>query len=347
MVRIGLVGLGFMGTTHFGIYSKLPNAKVVAIADVDAAKRSGDISAVSGNLGDGSGSKLDLSGIACYDDAAKLIADPSVDVVDICVPTPFHAKTAIAALEAGKNVFCEKPLCLNRDELNAIVAAVKQSKKAFNLGLCVRAWPEYRHAYELYKSGAIGKVRSAVFKRISPSVAGNAWDNWYMKGDMSHGALLDLHMHDCDQIRYFFGRPKSVSAAGARGIVSDHGIDHVYCSYDFGDGTLIAAEGGWAPAKGTPFEMSFTIVCEKATLKLDASGYHVYYVDGTSEAPQVADSDLPTGWHQELSYFVDCIERGVDPDKYQNIDEIADSYAMILAEEESVDTKKTVEVRYV
>lgn len=345
-VKIGLVGLGFMGTTHFGIYRELPDAEIAAIADIDPDKRSGDISKVAGNLGDGSSSKLDLSGIKVYDDAAKLITDPEIDIVDICIPTPFHADLAVSALAAGKNVFCEKPMCRNIDELNAIVSAVRSAKGFFNLGLCVRAWPEYRHAFEYFKSGKAGKVKSATFKRISPTVDGNGWQNWFMKESMSGGALLDLHMHDADLVRYFFGRPQSVSAFGARGVVSDNGVDHVICVYNYGDGTLISAEGGWAPAKGSPFEMSFTIVCEKATLKLDSTGYHIFNVDGTSITPEMPKT-LPTGWHQELAYFVDCVKKGVTPDKYQNINEIEDSYRMILAEMESIDTQKKIEVKYV
>ncbi len=345
-VRIGLIGLGFMGTTHFGIYSALPDAQIVAVAETDPDKRKGDISKVSGNLGDGSGAKLDLSQMRVYDDALKLISDPEIDVVDICIPTPFHADLVVAALQAGKHVFCEKPLCRERKDIARIVDAVKKSDKYFNLGMCVRAWPEYRHAYEYYTSGKAGKLQSATFKRISPSVAGNGWENWYMADAMSGGALIDLHTHDADLVRYFFGRPQKVTAFGARGVVSDKAVDHCIAVYDFGNGTLVSAEGGWAPAKGTPFEMSFTIVCEKATLKLDASGYHIYTTDGQVITPTMP-TDLPTGWHQELAYFVDCVKRGVAPTKYQNIDEIADSYRVLMAELDSIDHHQTEEIKYV
>ena len=102
-VKIGIVGLGFMGTTHWGIYKGLKNAKITAIADVDAKKRTGDVSAVVGNIGGGDNSKpLDLTGVKVYDCALALAKDPDVDVVDICVPTPDHADIVCAALAAGK-----------------------------------------------------------------------------------------------------------------------------------------------------------------------------------------------------------------------------------------------------
>ncbi len=336
-VNVGIVGLGFMGTTHWGIYKGLKNAKIVALADVDARKRKGDVSAVVGNIGGGDNSKpLDLTGVKVYDCALALAKDSDVDVVDICVPTPDHADIVCAALAAGKHVFCEKPLCRDAAQMKRIVAAAKTAKTFFNVGLCVRAWPEYRHAYEYFKSGKAGKMKSATFKRISPSVDGNAWQNWFMDGVRSGGALLDMHVHDTDEVNYFFGMPKSVTAVGATGIVSKGGVDHVVATYDYGNGTLVMAEGGWAAAKGAPFEMSFTIVCEKATLKLDASGYHIYPVKGKPITPKLDVKAGPTGWHQELAYFVNCVAKGVTPDKYQTLASVENTMKLVFAEEKSV-----------
>ena len=110
-------------------------------------------------------------------------------------------------------------------------------------------------------------------------------------------------------------------------------------------GKLVMAEGGWAAAKGTPFEMSFTIVCEKATIKLDASGYHIYPVKGKPITPKLDVKAGPTGWHQELTYFVNCVAKGVRPDKYQTLDSIVDTMKLIFAEEKSVKTGRVVKVR--
>ena len=343
-VKVGLIGLGFMGTTHWGVYKGLKNVRITALADVDAAKCRGDISKVVGNIGGGDNSKpLDLSGVTVYKSGEDLIANADVDVVDICVPTPDHADLVVAALAAGKHVFSEKPLCRDAAQLKKIVAAAKKAKGFFNVGLCVRAWPEYRHAYEYFKSGKAGKMKSATFKRISPTVDGNAWKNWFMDGKLSGGALLDLHVHDVDEVNYFFGKPKALTAFGAN-IVSKGGVDHVVATYDYGDGALVMAEGGWATAKGTPFEMSFTIVCEKATLKLDASGYHVYQTNGKVVTPKCDVKAGPTGWHQELAYFTDCVRKGVKPEKYQTLEAVETSMKMVFAEEKSVATGKSVKL---
>ncbi|MCQ2378546.1 MAG: Gfo/Idh/MocA family oxidoreductase [Victivallaceae bacterium] len=346
-VRIGLIGLGFMGTTHYGIYQNLPQAQLVAIADGDPAKRAGDISKVVGNIGGGDNSKrLDFSGIKTYEDPLDLIADKNVDVVDICVPTALHLKYARTALEAGKHVFCEKPVCRDRAELAELEKAVKAAKGFFNVGMCIRSWPEYAHAREAVAAGKYGKVRHALFRRLSPSVNGNAWENWYMTEKRSGGAILDLHLHDTDAVCAFFGKPDRVLSRGVRGVVSDRGIDHVITiySYDGAPDMLVTAEGGWAADKTVPFEMSFEIVCEKATLKRDAAGYKIYFADRV-ETPDLAAGGLPTGWHRELDYFTRCVAENRTPDKYQTFDSIADSFRTVMSEIESVETGKETEVK--
>jgi predicted dehydrogenase len=347
-VRIGLIGLGFMGSTHFRIYKDLPDAQIVAVADIDPARRQGDISTVSGNIGNADNSiPLDLTGIKSYADGFEMIRNEELDMVDICVPTPWHKDLIVAALAAKCHVFSEKPLCRDLSQMEEIVAAVKNSDRYFNVGLCIRAWPEYRHAREEFLAGKFGAVKCATFRRISPHLdGGGSWNNWFCKFDLCGGALLDMHMHDVDAVRYFFGRPKAVTAFGAKGLRSDGSVDHVVANYDFGDEKLINAEGGWGGAKNLPFEMSFLIICEKATLQLDNNGYKVYWEDGSVESPQVSDPALPTGWHQELAYFVQCVKNGVKPDKYQNLEEIVDSFRMVMAEQDSIDQKKTVTIKY-
>lgn len=344
-VKVGIIGLGFMGTTHFSIYKANPKAELVAIADVNINKLKGDISSVVGNIGGGDNSKpLDLSGIKTYKDAMALINDPEVELVDICVPVYLHKKYAVAALELNKNVLCEKPLAANSSEAMEILNAAEKSKGSIMTGMCVRFWPEYRHAYELINSGKAGKVRSATLKRLSPSIDGNSWENWFMKSALSGGAIYDLHLHDTDAVRYFFGMPESVTSFGVKGIRSDNGIDHVMTRYDFGNGSLITAEGGWDAAKGTPFEMSFQIVCEKMTIRLSETGYKVIYEDGSVEEPKLADPALPTGWHIEIDYMLDCVKNGVKPEKYTTLRETVNSIRIVEAEMKSIETSSNVKL---
>ncbi len=347
-VRIGLIGLGFMGSTHFRIHQSNPLAEVVAVADINPERRKGNISDVWGNIGDADNSQpLDFSNVETYADGLEMIQKADIDMVDICIPTPWHKEMILAALAADKHVFCEKPICRNLEQLEEIIAAVKKSPRYFNVGMCIRAWPEYRHAKELYDSGALGKLKCANFRRISPTTdGGGSWKNWFTFYEYCGGALLDMHLHDTDLVRYVFGKPKAVSAFGAKALRSDRSVDHVIARYDFGDGILISAEGGWGAAKTIPFEMSFLIICEKATLQLDNNGYKIHWENGKVETPKLDNAKLPTGWHQELYYFVKCIKDRVKPDKYQNIDELSDSFRMVMAEEQSIELNQAIEIKY-
>ncbi len=346
-IKVGIIGLGFMGTTHFQIHQQLGKSEIIAASDVDEKKTRGDWNSVVGNIGDMDYSKpVDMSGIKTYTDGIELIANPEIELVDICVPTYLHEKFALAALRAGKHVFCEKPIGRTLKEAIRITEEAEKSKKLFSNGLCVRYWPEYRHAFELYSSGKLGRVISAVFKRVSPSIHGNAWEDWFMKEELSGSALLDLHLHDTDLVRYFFGRPVSVTSFGVKGFRSDNGIDHIVTNYDFGNDTLIMTEGGWDPAKTTPFEMSFQIVCEKGTIRFSELGYKVMYEDGKIEEPKPALDNLPTGWHVEIDYFLSSILNGTKPDKYLSTAEMRDSMAVVEAEELSIKENRSVKIEY-
>ena len=111
MVRVGIAGIGFMGVTHYKAYADVPGAQVAAIFTRDAAKLAGDWRNVRGNFGD-SGGVQDLSGVRCHADLDTLIADPEIDLFDLCLPSYLHRDVAIRALEAGKHVLVEKPIAL-------------------------------------------------------------------------------------------------------------------------------------------------------------------------------------------------------------------------------------------
>lgn len=342
-VRIGLIGLGFMGSTHFRIHQENPDAQIVALADVEEPKRKGDISSVIGNIGNSDNSKpLDLTGIKVYESGFDLVKDPNVDVVDICTPTEYHAGLIEAALAAGKHVFSEKPLCRTLTEREQLEKIVKSTDKFVNFGLCVRAWPEYDYFYREYKKGSFGKIISATFRRLSPSIAGNHWQDWFMDGKRSGGALLDMHTHDTDFIVHLLGLPDAVTSMGRTIVSHNGGIDHVITLYHYANGPMVEAEGCWGAPSTTPFEMTFQIICEKATIRWMAEGFKIYWNDKRVETPAV---EATTGWHVELKYFIDCVKNNIKPDRYQTFDSISDAFKVTAAEYRSVVEGKRVEIK--
>ncbi|HBL44189.1 MAG TPA: oxidoreductase, partial [Planctomycetaceae bacterium] len=102
MVRIGIIGIGFMGMAHFEGARKLKGAKVTAISTRDSKKLAGDWSSIEGNFGP-RGTQVDLSKVKQYSDYHELLDDPDIDLVDICLPTQMHEQVALDSIRAGKH----------------------------------------------------------------------------------------------------------------------------------------------------------------------------------------------------------------------------------------------------
>src|SRR5689334_9691660 len=119
MVNVGIIGIGFMGVTHFKALQQVKGAKVSAICTRNPRKLSGDWSDIKGNFGD-IGGVQDLSKVARYQEIEELLADETVDLVSVCLPTHLHREVTIAALEAGKHVLVEKPIALTLRDADAM-----------------------------------------------------------------------------------------------------------------------------------------------------------------------------------------------------------------------------------
>ena len=261
MLKIGIVGLGFMGKMHFRCYKSLENVKISAICDVDA-KRLKDSSGSSGNIS-GAEDDLDLSNISLYSDFSRMLDEEKLDVVSIASPTFLHASQTKEALKAGLDVFCEKPMALNSLDCQQMANTALQTGRNLQIGHCVRFWPEYVQTKEIIDSQKYGLVLAASFQRFSLTPTWS-WDNCFLDGKRSGGAMLDLHIHDTDFVQYVFGMPKEVFSRGLIGPSGD--FDHTVTQYLYEDEKVITAEGGWIMAPGFGFEMSFKILLEKATL---------------------------------------------------------------------------------
>jgi len=261
-IRVGVVGLGFMGRTHLGAYAAANAAgernRLVAVCDRDAARRRGDLQAA-GNLQTESG-QFDPEAVAGYAEPMELFADAQVDLVSICTHTPTHVPLAIAALEAGKHVLVEKPVAVCSADAQRLVDAAAASDRICMPAMCVRFWPGWDVLLAALQDGRHGALRSLVLRRLGtrPDWSGGFYEDSHASG----GALFDMHVHDADLVLAALGDPRRVHSAGTP--------DHVITRYDYGaDGPLVVAEGGWDHHPGFPFRMSFTAVFEGATLDYD------------------------------------------------------------------------------
>ncbi|MBN2558972.1 MAG: Gfo/Idh/MocA family oxidoreductase [Clostridia bacterium] len=331
MIRVGLIGAGFMGVMHASCYGALRENDVfiTAVADVREEKASKIASA---------------HGATVYGTGIELIESADVDIIDICLPTYLHSGHAVAAMEKGRAVFIEKPVCLGIGESELMLRTQKKTGTSVMTGHCIRFWPEYMWLKETLASGIYGRIVSAIFSRVSPKPLWS-WENWLHRVERSGSAALDLHIHDSDFIRYLLGEPEGVSSTAVR---DDTGaIQHIMTSYEYPD-MLVSAEGAWDYPPAFPFRMEYRVKFEKATVVYSCANNPalvVYGADGSVLTPDAGSVLMENkaaggnvsglgGYYNELKYFTDRVAFGAAVEE-ATLEEGIKSLELVLREIES------------
>ena len=232
-----------MGATHATAVTQLPDDSLAAVCTSDESRLNGDLTDVGGNLGTSFG-KLDFSQVRKYREWEELVADETIAVVDICLPTQFHAPVTQAALQAGKHVFCEKPMALTTPDCEAMMKTALAAGRLLMIGQVLRFFPVYKLLKQAIDTREWGRIRSATFVR---KCGVPQWSKWLNDEARSGGALMDLLVHDIDQALWMFGLPDRVSAK------SIGGPDTVMATLIYPGGPEVRIQGGWfAPKRPSP-----------------------------------------------------------------------------------------------
>jgi predicted dehydrogenase len=317
MVGIGIAGIGFMGMIHYLAARRVEGAEVVALCSRDPKKLAGDWTSIQGNFGP-RGTQMDLSGISRYDDFAALLADPRVDLVDLCVPNDQHGPMAIQALKAGKPVLVEKPIALTLDEADAMVAASQEAGRPLMVAQVLPFLPEFAFALEAVRSGRYGTLRAAHFTRV---ISKPDWSSGIADASRSGGPAIDLHIHDTHFVCLLCGVPLAVHS---RGVVEDGAFVYLATQYDLGPGgPAISCVSGALSQSGRPFTHGFELYLDRATIAFDfanlagqghvAMPLSVILPDGTVERPELGSGDPVDGFVRELTAATTALATGRTP----------------------------------
>ena len=311
MVRIGIVGVGFMGRIHFLAAQRLAGAKVTAICSRDAAKRAGDWRATRGNFGP-EPRHVDLTGVTAYETLDRMLADPDLDLIDICTVTDQHAPLALAALKAGKHVLVEKAIALTAQDADLMLAAAREAKKLLMVAHVLPFFPEFAFAAEAIRGGQYGKVLAAHFKRI---IAKPDWSADIGDAAKTGGPAVDLHIHDTHFIGLVCGVPKDVFSVGT---VERDAVTYLTTSYLYGaGGPAVTCSSGALSMSGRPFVHGFEVFMEKATLLYDSGGTPLTLLapDGKTTQPALPGGGDPlSAFADELQAAVNGVSSGNEPD---------------------------------
>ncbi|MBP3300271.1 MAG: Gfo/Idh/MocA family oxidoreductase [Clostridia bacterium] len=319
MLKVGLIGCGFMGSMHANCYNNIEGVQVTAVADLRPEKAE---------------ELAKISNAAIYTTGKELIEKADVDVIDICLPTYLHAEHALLAMDKVKYVFVEKPVTLTLEEGKALIAKSKETGAQVQVGQVIRFWDEYVELKKIVESGKYGKIINANFRRISP-IPTWGWEDWLLDLSKSGGAGQDLHIHDVDYVLSLFGEPKNYYSVKT----PNNGYVNTVMNYD---GFVVGVEGTWDLPASHPFQATFRVVFEKAVVE-NAEGKFLCYTDAGAEEIKIDKvevkgdgykggnvSDLG-GYYNELVYFCDKAAKGEAIEKATVCDAVA-SLKFVLEE---------------
>lgn len=330
MLKVGLIGFGFMGRMHFDNYVRLmkegANVQLVAIADLRIEELKNG--AAWGNIATEQ-SVYDLTPFALYDSIDKMLENEELDVIDITLPTPLHADMACSMLERGHHVLCEKPVALTSEDGRRMAETAKRTGNTLMIAQCLRFWPAYEYLKACVEDGRYGAVTAGSFYR-----GGGLPQPWYLNGADSGGCMVDMHIHDTDVINWLFGKPQSVSTL-ARNVVPGSAYDVVSTNYLYPDGKVVNAQADWTLGGDYGFSMTFRVNFERGNLVFENNVLKVNPNDGPGF---VAELPSDMGYYYEIKYFIESVSAGV-PVAVCSPESAVESLEIVEAEIASADLK--------
>lgn len=298
MRKIGIIGFGRIGRIHFNSVKKIKGTQVVAVADTFADQME-DV--------------FDEYGIDNYsNDFNAIINNPEIDTVFVCSPTDTHAKIAIAAAKAGKDIFCEKPIDFDIKRVEEVLAEVEKAGVSFQVRFNRRFDPNFVKAKKATLAGEIGDVHVIKITSRDPEAPPLS----YVKS--SGGIFVDMTIHDFDMARFLAGsEPVEVFAVGDalinKEILQYDDIDTAIITIKFENGAMAVIDNSRQAAYG--YDQRIEVFGSKGMIKCEnntATQTTLFTKDGV-----IKDKPLyffleryQESFEEELTQFFNAIETG-------------------------------------
>ncbi|HIE08907.1 MAG TPA: Gfo/Idh/MocA family oxidoreductase [Armatimonadetes bacterium] len=331
VLKYGLIGMGrWAREVHIPVLNQIEGAEIVALSSrsEENLKKAAEVAKGEPRL---------------YQDYRQLLQDPEVEAVVICTPNHTHAKIAKEALEAGKHVFCEKPLALTLEEHVELSRLAEERGLVLQVGFELRHAPKFRRLHRMVKEGELGSV-GLFWCHI---LRGPLLPGWRADKSQSGGIIVEVLSHYLDLFNWLSGgRPARLFCrADILGQHFDHDRLSIFVEYESGPRAVLIASFFCPAVK----EVKFGAVGDKGAVEASIIERRmaVAYEDGRREElhfppPEgVEEPGYPGTYFQHLS-FIRCVKEGEAPEAGAR--ESALALAMALAAERSVESGGMVEV---
>ncbi|WP_300370759.1 Gfo/Idh/MocA family oxidoreductase [Brachyspira sp.] len=333
MVKVAIVGGGFMGTTHAKGYKNI-GVEIVAIADIDK-KAKEDFMKTYNCKG--------------FDTAQSMMEEihSEIDYLDVCIPTYQHEEMVLLATKYNKHVLSEKPFALTLEAIDNMLEATQKANSIFMIGQVLHFWPEYAKIKKWIDQGIFGEIKLATAVRLGQHPV----SEWYGDINKSGGGIYDLHVHDIDFLCYLFGDVEEVYATGKK--ARKDAWNFVDSTLRFKNGVNATAQAAFGITDNYPFSMNLRIVGEKATAEFSFSaGFNlediasaknslILYRNG--EKPYQEPPSTRDPYEIEIEYFANCVKEGKQPEIVKP-KEVRKSIQAILALIKSLETGQVIKI---
>ncbi|MEM6689002.1 MAG: Gfo/Idh/MocA family oxidoreductase [Planctomycetota bacterium] len=306
-----------MGWIHYLAYQQSSQASLAGFASRDPKKRAGDWRGIQGNFGPPS-EQISIDGLTVYASLEEALADPEIDLIDLCLPPDRHVDAVLKTLAAGKACLCEKPLTLNHADALRLLEADKEGK--LMVAHVLAAMNEFQFLIEAKEDERYGPIRGGRFHR---TIGPPDWVPDFYDVKKVGGPLIDLHVHDTHLIRLLFGMPADIHSTAIR----KDGVPKRYESiFDYGGEFVVCAGGGVHDSPARPFAHGYEVMFENATVRFEFAGYEdgtmdsipltVMHRDGSIDRPDLGDGDPIKAFTRQM----DGVVQGFNGERPQALD---------------------------
>jgi len=287
MVKVALIGAGKMGISHLSILGAHPDVEVVGISDtsklvLDVIKK--------------------YSSFRCYFDSEELLHEAQPDAVFVAVPTKYHSSMITKALEKGKHVFAEKPLCLTPEESEDLVKLATKKNLVNQVGYHNRFIGTFREVKRLLDMGYLGEIFHFIGEAYGPVVVRSKNDNWRSNPSEGGGCLLDYASHVIDLINYLLDPVSKVKGSILKSFYSKNVEDSVFSLVELSSKISGVLSVNWSDDTYRKMSTSLTIIGSKGKIICDSNELKAYFK--TSQCPP----NYTKGWNVKyITDFADCV----------------------------------------